>query len=90
MEYIQDKLVDKGPGRLSEAELLALILSNEQAAEDIIRDFGSLAGLVNHPLEKFYRYKGLGDAKIIQLAACYEIACRLLQKEPDELPGRLC
>ncbi len=82
MSYLQDKLIDKGPQHLSEAELLALIISNEQAAEDIMRDFGSLAGLVNHPLEKFYRYKGLGDAKIIQLAACYEIACRLLQGAP--------
>ena len=82
MTYIQDKLVDKGPSTLSEAELLALILSNEQAAEAIIRDFGSLAGLANQPLEKFYRYKGLGDAKIVQLAACYEIACRLLQGAP--------
>jgi len=82
MSHIRDKLVDKGPRALSEAELLALILSDEQAAEAIIRDFGSLAGLVNHPLEKFYRYKGLGDAKIIQLAACYEIACRLIQRAP--------
>lgn len=82
MTYIQDKLVDKGPSTLSEAELLALILSNEQAAADIIRDFGSLSGLVNHPLEKFCRYKGLGDAKIIQIAACYEIACRLIQGRP--------
>ena len=82
MSYLQDKLVDKGPSALSEAELLALILSDEQAAEAIIRDFGSLAGLVNHPLEKFYRYKGLGDAKIIQLSACYEIACRLIQRDP--------
>ncbi len=81
MSYLQDKLVDKGPSALSEAELLALILSDEQAAEAIIRDFGSLSGLVNHPLEKFYRYKGLGDAKIIQLAACYEIACRLIQRD---------
>ncbi|MBL7208773.1 MAG: hypothetical protein ISS52_01620 [Dehalococcoidia bacterium] len=84
MTYIQDKLVDKGPSKLSELELLALILSNEQAAEGIIRDFGSLAGLVNHPLEKFLRYKGLGGAKIIQLAACYEIACRLLQQRPED------
>lgn len=79
MTYIQDKLVEKGPSTLSEAELLALVVSNEQAAEAIIRDFGSLAGLVNHPLEKFLRYNGLGDAKIVRLAACYEIACRLLQ-----------
>ena len=82
MSYLQDKLVDKGPQHLSEAELLALVLSNEQVAEAIIRDFGSLAGLVNHPLEKLLHYKGLGDARIIRLAACYEIACRLLQSAP--------
>ena len=82
MTYIQHKLVDKGSSALSEAELLALILDNNQAADDIIRDFGNLAGLVNHPLEKFLRYKGLGDAKIIRMAACYEIACRLIAAHP--------
>lgn len=78
MSYAQEKLLNQGPEKLSEAELLSLVLSNEQAAEGIIRDFGGFRGMFNQPLEKFLRYPGLGDAKIIRMAACFEMAKRVV------------
>jgi DNA repair protein RadC len=34
----------------------------------------------NQPLERFLEFKGLGDRKIIRIAAAFEIARRLSKK----------
>lgn len=90
MSYAQDKLVNQGADKLTQAELLGLVISNEPAAEDIIRDFGGFRGMAYQPLEKFLRYKGLGEAKIIRVAACFEMAKRCVEQVLEiEHRGRL-
>lgn len=77
------KLRELGPGKLEDAELLAILISSgtrgrpaEAIARDILDRFGSLAGLANQPLESLLTIKGLGDVKILRIAAALEIARR--------------
>ena len=85
LDYLQARVADGKIGEMSEAELLSLVISNEQVAEAIIQDFGGFKGMANQPLEKFLRYDGLGDAKIIRMAACFEMAKRVVDQVVSEL-----
>ncbi|MFQ5895129.1 MAG: UPF0758 domain-containing protein [Nitrospinota bacterium] len=78
------KLREKGASALSDAELLAVLISTGikgksalAIAEEILRTYGSFYGMANQPLEKFLDFKGLSDVKIIRIAAAFEIARRL-------------
>ena len=77
------KLRELGAAKLTDAELLAILISAgtkgrpaETIARDILGRFGSLAGLANQPLETLLEIKGLGDVKILRIAAALEIARR--------------
>jgi DNA repair protein RadC len=77
------KLREQGADTLSEAELLAVLISSgtkgrpaEGIAQDLLERFGSLARLANQPLEALLSIKGLGDVKILRIAAALEIARR--------------
>jgi len=79
------KLIELGPEVLSDAELLAILISTgikektaEKIAEEVLEKFGSFKGMANQPLTKFLEIKGLGDVKIIRIAAAFEIAKRIL------------
>jgi len=81
------KLREVGPESLSDAELLSIIISTgtkgksaEEIAEGIISKYGSFKGMANQPLEKFLDIKGLGDVKIIRIAAAFEIARRIVKE----------
>lgn len=93
-EHPGGKLRELGADKLSDAELLSIIISSgikgkpaEQIARDILEKFGSFRGMFNQPLKKFLDIKGLGDVRIIRIAAAFEIARRIVQdvlKEKDE------
>lgn len=79
------KLIEEGAETLSDAELLSIIIAPgikdlpaEKIAENILLKFSSLRGMANQPLEKFLDIKGLGDVKIIRIAAVFEIARRIV------------
>jgi DNA repair protein RadC len=81
------KLLEKGADSLSDAELLAILIgsgikgkSAEKIGEDIIRTFDSFKGMSEQPLKKFLKIKGLGDVKIIRIAATFEIARRIVEE----------
>jgi len=81
------KLREVGPEALTDAELLAILISSgipgkpaEKIAEEIIEKFGSFKGMANQPLEKFLQIKGLADVKIIRIAAAFEIARRIVRE----------
>lgn len=88
----REKLLQKGPGALSEAELLAIFLrtgvkgkSAVDLARDLIVQFGSLSALLSTDLETFSKARGLGVAKYTQLQAAIEIAKRVLHEESRHL-----
>ncbi len=81
------KLIEEGADKLSDAELLSILIgtgtkgkSAEEISNEIIRRFGGYKGMANQPLEKFLEFKGLGDVKIIRIAAAFEIARRIVKQ----------
>jgi DNA repair protein RadC len=87
-----DKLLERGPDKLSDAEVLSIIIGTgikgkpaEKIAEEILIKFGSYKGMTNQPLKKFLRIKGLGDVKIIRIAAAFELAKRCVDTVIKEL-----
>ncbi|MCX9468049.1 DNA repair protein RadC [Vibrio cholerae] len=81
----REKLLQRGPQSLSDAELLAIFLltgthgMNVLALADLLlRDFGSLRALFCASKEQFCRHKGLGEAKFVQLQAVLEMTQRYL------------
>jgi DNA repair protein RadC len=86
------KLIELGPASLTDVELLSILIAPgikgrpaEKIAEDILLRFGSFNGLANQPLEKFLKIKGMGDVKIIRLAAAMEFAKRWVDMAINEL-----
>jgi DNA repair protein RadC len=82
------KLRELGPETLSDAELLAILISAgikgkpaERIAEEILARFGSLKAMANQPIKKFLEIKGLGAVKIHRIAAALEIAKRMVNQE---------
>lgn len=81
------KLRDLGAENLTDVELLSILISAgirgksaEKIAEEIIAKFGSFKGMANQPLKKFLEIKGIGDVKIIRIAAAFEIARRIVSQ----------
>ncbi len=81
------KLREMGSESLTDAELLAILISTgvkgkpaEDVAKEILNRFGSFKGMANQPLEKFLEIKGLGDVKVIRIAAAFEIARRIVNQ----------
>jgi len=84
-ERPREKLLQRGPAALSDAELLAIFLrtgiagsSAVDLARELLSRFGSLRALLKAPRADFCAAKGLGDAKYAQLQAVLEIARRHL------------
>ena len=83
-EHPGGKLRDMGAASLTDAEVLAILIGTgipgrpaETIARDLLAKFGSLKGLCGQPLERLLIVKGLGDTKIIRIAAAYELARRM-------------
>jgi DNA repair protein RadC len=85
------KLRELGADSLTDSELLSILISTgtkgktaEEVAKEILDRFGSFKGMANQPLEKFLEIKGLGDRKIIRIAAAFEIARRIVNQVLEE------
>jgi len=76
---LQDAVVNDRIHTLTEGELLSLVLS-DTVGIDIVDHFGGLKGICNQPLEKFLSFPGLHDAKITRIAACFEMARRVVHQ----------
>jgi len=86
------KLIELGPGSLTDAEVLSILIAPgikgrpaEKIAEDILLKFGSYKGLANQPLEKLSKIKGMGEVKIVRLAAAMEFGKRWVDMAIKEL-----
>jgi DNA repair protein RadC len=85
-ERPREKLLKHGPGQLSDAELLALILgsgvrgcSAVELARSLIADFGSLRALLSAERGR-WRRKGIGPARYAAVKAAIELARRHFQE----------
>ena len=84
----REKLLARGPGALSDAELLALLLRTGlpgknalQMGQELISTFGGVAGLLNTPVEALIKIKGLGPAKRAEIVAVLELSRRALASQ---------
>lgn len=90
----RERLDRLGPGVLTDAELLALVLRNGgrdasavELATELLAEHAGLQGLSRLSAAELSRHREMGPAKASSMAACFEMARRLAA----ELPlGRLC
>ena len=87
----REKLLARGPGALSDAELLALLLRTGlpgknalQMGQELLSTFGGVSGLLNTPAEALKKIKGLGPAKRAEIVAVLELARRALASQLQE------
>ncbi len=81
----REKLQQHGAQSLADAELLALLLRTGTRgkhvlalADEILRHFGGVSGLLNAEPKQLHHIKGLGPAKRAELLAVMELARRSL------------
>ncbi|MEJ2344103.1 MAG: DNA repair protein RadC [Gammaproteobacteria bacterium] len=86
-ERPREKLLARGPGALSDAELLAIFLRTGvtgktavDLARDLLREHGGLRPLLEADRSRFCASRGLGSAKYVQLQAALEMTRRHLQE----------
>ncbi|WP_133718456.1 RadC family protein [Methylocaldum gracile] len=86
-ERPREKLLQKGPLALSDAELLAIFLRTGvkgktavDLSRELLNEFGSLRALLESDFERFSRSRGLGTAKYALLQAVLEMARRHLKE----------
>ena len=90
-ERPREKLLIRGAGALSDAELLAIFLRTGVAgqtavdlARQLLQEFGGLRQLLGADQPRFCRGRGLGLAKFTQLQAVVEMSRRYLQQQLQE------
>jgi DNA repair protein RadC len=90
----REKLLARGVGALSDAELLALLLRTGlpgknalQLGQELLETFGGVAGLLHTTADDLKRIKGLGGkAKRAEIVAVLELARRALSAQLKEKP----
>lgn len=87
-ERPRERLIALGAQVLSDAELVALLLgtgikgkSAVELARDLLAGFGGLRGLLAADHAALLKVKGLGSAKLAQIAAVLELSRRSLGEE---------
>lgn len=87
-ERPREKLLQRGPAALSDAELLAIFIRSGvpgKTAVDVARDllarFGGLRELLAAGVEDLCQEPGLGEAKYVQLQASLEMGRRFLAEK---------
>ena len=90
----REKLRDKGPQALSDAELLAILIgsgtpgvSAVDLMQQILRDcHNNLNTLGKMTIRELMDYKGVGEAKAITILAACELGKRRQMERPEERP----
>ena len=83
----REKLLAKGPGALSDSELLAVFLGHGMAgldavslARELLGEFGSLKQFFAASRSTFCQHRGLGMARYVRTQAVLELCRRCLQE----------
>jgi DNA repair protein RadC len=88
----RERLLERGPGALTDAELVALLLGTGSRGQDVFvsaralldRFGGSLRGMLDAAPAEFETHPGIGAARAALLIAVTELARRALAEEVDE------
>lgn len=92
-ERPREKLLERGAGALSDAELLAVLLrvgtrgmSAVDLARHLLHEFGSLGRLLSADMRELSKHKGMGLASYTQFAVVREAGRRVLAEELRQAP----
>jgi len=92
-ERPRERLLHVGASSVSTAELIAIILRVGTKSENVVvlaqrllGKYRGLGGLARASTNELQEEKGLGEAKVAQLKAAFELGRRLLVESPDEKP----
>lgn len=87
----REKLIQRGPASLTDAELLAIFLrtgikgkSAVDLARELQAEYGSIGSLLTADKDQFTSFPGLGIAKYAQLQAVLELTRRHLLEVQDQ------
>ena len=87
-ERPREKLLEKGAGALSDAELLAVLFGRGTRGQDVVSfsrnlrlQFGGLRGILTQPSALLEKVKGLGLARVCMILAVREIGLRQLREK---------
>lgn len=90
-ERPREKLLARGAGALSDAELLAVFLRTGvpgetalDVARRLLKHFGSLGAILGAPQNRFCRQAGLGAGKYVQIQAVLELARRHMREKLEK------
>lgn len=90
----REKLMNRGPGALTDAELLAIFLRSGtdritavDLAKTILKEYRTLDHLATRSVQDLRQFKGLGEAKAVALVAVFEISRRAAVHQQTE---RIC
>jgi DNA repair protein RadC len=93
----RERMVDQGADKLTNAELLAILLrvgvQGENAVvlgDKLLKKFGGLNGIMQAPMGEVQKVHGIGMAKAAQIKAAIEIGKRIHSLNPDEKPAITC
>lgn len=91
IERPREKLIKYGPEKLSNSELLAILLRTGKKGENVVemaqkilQKFNS-EKLAHTPFHELKKYSGLGPAKSCEIVACFELGKRLLKEKKTGL-----
>jgi DNA repair protein RadC len=90
----REKMLVKGIRSLSEAELIAILIGSGNLEESAVEVSRRIMASVNNNLNELgkrtindlQKFKGIGPAKAITIAAAMELGRRRKESEPDEKP----
>ena len=89
-ERPRERLREQGPGSLSNAELMAILLRTGVSGESVLNlssrllaGLGGLAGMARVSYGELCALKGISDAKACQLLAAFELGRRLVSLHPE-------
>ena len=84
-ERPRERLLEEGPGSLTDAQLLAIVLrvgrhktSAVEVGMDLLKHLGGLQGLANRGVQELCAVPGIGPTKVAQIKAAIELGKRVL------------
>jgi DNA repair protein RadC len=90
-ERPRERLLKYGANNLSTSELLAIVLRSGTLNENVLRlaqrlltEFGNLGGLARADPAELTATRGIGEAKVAEIKAAFELGKRLQVEAPEE------
>ena len=92
-ERPRERLAAKGPGALTDAELIAILLRTGlrganavEIGAQLLRKFGSLQALARASVDDLRKVKGIGRDKAVTLLAAFTLARKMAEELQRESP----